>query len=494
LIVTRTTRGSKELHSKGRKIFPKLFCYVNNGNKVKHGNREYVVWDIVESEVATYKHILKRFNDGASMRTIVFEVYDMNKIPLHSYGSYAARMATILRKYQYTGYQLTEEGNVIYLKFQKYEIDNIQVLKDRQFWIKSIPYPLELIGIDEWVDVVERLRVRGAKMNFTMKDRMLRANKDIGTGLLKCAECGSKYYHRELIRKSKTKPTKYYYSYFHNQGFRLKACNQFPRSFQINDINEIMKLFYFYFHLVFDNRNELIKKSQKQLKLRQIILSEDIKRTEKNIEGISKQISKFQKAVETEDDIDTIKQLAKLISQSNDNIEELNISLSEMKIEYENVCIKYSQNMLEITYYDVKEKIMNWFTKLNIEEQRNELIKSITSCKIYNRYMVIESGNIVFLFNIHKHYIFDMELLNKLDKDLIFKEYFVNMTSKKAARKYNEKLILNINLNIKGDIKVRVFKYLARKFNIYYDFVEKTNLVSFVPLTGLQSIEVNLPD
>jgi hypothetical protein len=99
------------------------------------------------------------------------EVSEMNKIPIQHFGSYAVRMGNVLRKYQYTGYQLNEEGNDIFKKFRKNQISTIQILKDRKYWIKSVPYPLELIGIDEWVDITERLQIAGSKLYFSRKER-----------------------------------------------------------------------------------------------------------------------------------------------------------------------------------------------------------------------------------------------------------------------------------------------------------------------------------
>jgi hypothetical protein len=75
-------------------------------------------------------------------------------------------------------------------------------------------------------------------MNLSKKERILKSSKDIATGLLTCADCGAIYYFKQ--QKSEHKKTgwkKYYYSYFHNQGFRLSVCSQFPRSLKIDDIN-----------------------------------------------------------------------------------------------------------------------------------------------------------------------------------------------------------------------------------------------------------------
>jgi hypothetical protein len=127
---------------------------------------------------------------------------------------------------------------------------------------------------------------------------------------------------------------------------------------------------------------------------------------------------------------------------------------------------------------------------LNVEEQRNELIRVISSCKIFNHHLIIDTGKIVFLFDINQHYVFDMDLLDKMNKGEVFKDYFIEMKGSKDARRYNEKLIPNVNLIKNEKTKMRVFQYLIKTYNIVYDISEKTNLISFVSLSGLYGFEL----
>jgi hypothetical protein len=172
LIVGRTSRGQRKQFDEGRKVHQKLYCYEKAGKD----NKGFTIWKPVESEIETYNYILKRYKDGASLRKIMFEVYGMNKPEKYQFASYAAKLGTILRKHQYTGYQLTFEGLELYKQFRKYKIDSIQILKDKKYWIKSVPYPIELISINEWVDIAERLNIRGQKMILTAKGKVLRAS------------------------------------------------------------------------------------------------------------------------------------------------------------------------------------------------------------------------------------------------------------------------------------------------------------------------------
>jgi DNA invertase Pin-like site-specific DNA recombinase len=494
LIVARTSRGQKKQFEEGRRVHQKLFCYEKAGKN----DKGYTIWKPVESEIETYKYILKRYKDGASLRKIMFEVYDMNNIEKYQFASYAAKMGTILRKYQYTGYQLSLEGIDIYKRFRKNEINNLQILKDKKYWIKSVPYPLELISIDDWITVAESLQIRGSKMNLTRKGRILRASKDIGTGLISCGDCGIRFYYKEQkVERKNTGWKKYYYTYFHSQGFKTTICKQYPRSFSVENINEIFKLFYFYFFMVFDNTNELMKESQQNIKHQQIKIKEEIEKLENNITKTKKQLSKFQMALESSDDIEVIKTLAKNISQSNNKIEEQKNSLSKLKISLESLNEKFSKNLLEITYYEVTDKINNWFYNMNIEEQRNELIKVLRACKVFNKIILIDAGTVLFFFDGTFPYKFNYDMLNNLDKDSIYKKYFI--ADGKQFPEINEKLwnideneILNRDEYTIFDIKLKdiseknintnkkTAETLFEVFNIKYDISNHSNIIVFL--------------
>ena len=488
LIVNRTSRGQKKQFAEGRKVHQKLFCYKKNGRD----NKGHVIWEPVESEVETYMYMLKRYKEGASLRKIVMEVKEMNGIGNYQFESYAARMGTVLRKYQYTGYQLNDEGSDIFKKFRNYEINNLQVLKNKEYWIKSIPYPLELISIDEWVEITERLQIRGSKMNLSKKEKLLKANRDIGTGIINCGECNARFYYKQ--QKSKIYPDghrNYYYTYFHKQGFISVICKQLPKSFKIEDINEILKIFYFFFLVVFDNRIELMEQSQRNIKQKQIKTKEKIIKLEKEASIIEKRVFNLQKKFD--ENIfanDLLEILLRNIKTSEDKLNELNNSLSKTKIEYELLCEKFSQNLLNITYYDVVERINNWFFNLTVEEQRNELIRTIDKCLVFNHHLLIEVGTFVFLFDVNDRHKFDMKLLENLNKDKIYKDHFIELKNRKEVRKYNSKLIPNLRLDRDKEFKMRVFQYLIKEYNIVYDLSEKTNLIPFVPLSGLYGFDL----
>jgi DNA invertase Pin-like site-specific DNA recombinase len=484
LIVVRTSRGKQKRVDEGYRVYQRLFGYVNSGRDQKG----HVIWEPVESEVETYKYISKRFLEGANLKKISNELYQSNNFDEKKLFNYAKFYGRILKGYQYTGYQLTIEGTEIFKKFRKNEIENPKILLNRKYWVKSVPFPLELITIEEWVKLVERLQINSKK--FGHGPRILKADKDIATGLVECAICGMRYYSRELKCKTKKKGDVVYSTYYHSSVFAEKKCIQRPKSFNINHLDNIFKLFYFYFYLVFDNRADLIKDSQRNINQTQIKLKEKIVKTDKEIATIEKRIEKFQRLMDKQETDDLLEMILRNIKLSEEKLNELNIELSKLKIEYEIQIDKFNQTEYEMAYYDVKEKINDWFFTLDIEKQRNELIKAIRTCKIFNHHILIDTGKIVFIFDIDQHYIFDMKLLENLNKDEVYKEHFVELKGKREVRKLNDKLIHNVNLTRDKETRMRVFQYLVKEYQILYDITEKTTLISFVPLRGLMMLEL----
>jgi DNA invertase Pin-like site-specific DNA recombinase len=482
LIVARTTRGTRKRIDEGKRAHVKLYGY----GKAGRDENGYTIWIPIESEINTIRYAINRYMDGVSLSQVCNEIYDMNKIEKKLALRRAFTLGRILRKYQYTGFQLTIEGYDIFKRFRKNEIESIQILLDRKFWIKSRNYPIEIINIEDWVRICERLQIQSRNISLSRKDRILRAKKDIATGIIECNECGIKFYYKDQIKKYKSGNTYHYRCYYHHSTFTKTTCKQKPRSFALGSINEIFKLFYFYYLVVFDNRNEQIKESQRNIKQAQLKIKEKMTKLEKEIPAIEGRINRFRIRLDNTAD-DLIDTLLRQIKDSEIKLEKQNIELSKLKIEYEIQNEKFNKAELEMTFYDVAERVNDWFYKLNIEDQRNELIRLIRSCKIFNQYLIIDTGKIVFMFDIRDNHKFDMKLLENLNKGVIFKDHFIELKNKKDVRRYNEKLIPNINLNRDENIRGIVFQYLLENYSIAYNLNNTNNLVSFVSLRGLYS-------
>jgi len=489
LIVARTTRGLRKRIDEGKRSYPKLYGYRKDGKD----DKGYTKWIPVESEIENYKYILKLFTEGKSLRKITYEIQGNLKGDERGLLEHAHFISRIIRGYQYTGYQLTVDGNEIYKRFRNNEIGSLQILLDRKYWVKSASFTLELISIEDWVKTCEVLQIRGAKMSVLKKGRLLRASRSMGTGLIECGTCNSRFYYKEQNISNKKGRKWTYLSYFHHQYFNSTSCKQKPKSFDVKYMDEIFKQFYFHYLLVFDDRNEQIQASLRNIKQTQRKIKEKIAKNEKEISKIEKRILKFKTVLDQSDateEAGIIKVLSRQIDENETVLEDMTEELSKLKIDGELENEKFKSTEAELTYYDVKERINDWFSNLDVEEQRNELIRLINKCTVYGHYLIIDTGKAVFLFDIKKHEVFDMRLLDNLNSDKVYKPYYTKNTNRREARKHNDRLIHNIDLNKGENTRMRVFQYLIKTYKIIYDISEKDRLVSFAPLTGLMGLEL----
>ena len=107
-------------------------------------------------------------------------------------------------------------------RFDKFKIDNLSLLNDSKYYTKSISYHYKLISIEKWIKVVEKLRVNRQKRN---EYRTKKASKDLATGIIKCSECGEKYYSH--THGNKTENKQYYYVYYkHYAPMGTTKCSQ----------------------------------------------------------------------------------------------------------------------------------------------------------------------------------------------------------------------------------------------------------------------------
>jgi hypothetical protein len=120
-------------------------------------------------------------------------------------------------------------------------------------------------------------------------------------------------------------------------------------------------------------------------------------------------------------------------------MEELREKLAGLKIEMEQLNIKYAGTEEENMYYNVKDRIHTFFKKLNVEEQRNELIQTIKKCVVMGTHIIIDSGASIFVFDAENQYLFDSSLLKKLDDDKYFKINFLGQNSGESIMAENNR-------------------------------------------------------
>jgi DNA invertase Pin-like site-specific DNA recombinase len=481
LIVNRMTRGLHKRINEGGRVFCALFGYRKDGKD----NTGHTKWAAVESEIEIYKFCLNNFMNGIGLRKICTELFYSHKTEIKTLNGFVAAIRNTLRRYQYTGYQLTIEGHGIYKKFLKNETDSVQCLLDRGYWVKSLNYPVELISIENWVRVVEKLQETPRKMVATRRKRILRAGSEIGTGLIECGCCGMKFYYRATTSKpSSAGERRLYYYYYHYAAYNGNSCKQKPKVLYSLETNEIFKIFYFYYSLVFDDERNLLFDGQERIRHKIITLKEKKQKLEKELFQAERNTVKFQSVLDETEDVEIIKVIAKSISLNESQKFNVREELEKTNYELDKQNEKLKRSKKELDFYDVKEKIQNWFYKMGAEEQRNELVKLITKCVIFSYYLLIEAGQTVFLFDTKADYFFDLALLEDMDKDKIYKSRIKEMSVYGQTGGNENYKIFKIDLR-NEKIRAIVTRFFNRQFGIIHNLDKISNLISFVDLAGV---------
>jgi hypothetical protein len=238
----------------------------------------------------------------------------------------------------------------------------------------------------------------------------------------------------------------------------VMKCTQ-KKTFVVGSIDEIFKLFYFYFYLIFDDTIEILKESQRKIKTRQLKLSEQIGIYEKNAKQYDKQIVKFKERLDVDkiDELDAkaIGVLAQLISEAEENAKTNYEKLSNAKIEMEQLSVQYEGTEAMSAYYNVKDRINDFFNKMNLEEQRDELIRIIKECLVFQQYLLIDTGTLLFVFDSKLKFKFKKEMLENLDKDNVYKKHFIE---KVGDDKLSFMVLDTSIMDIEDNLKKKIFE------------------------------------
>jgi hypothetical protein len=254
---------------------------------------------------------------------------------------------------------------------------------------------------------------------------------------------------------------------------------------------------------MFDNTKELIQESLRLIKVEQAKITESIKTLEKNEKRYSKQIEKYKRALGEDEDIDinTIKILANLITETEGKRKPNYEELAKAKIALENLKEKYSNDELKNTYYNVKDRIHDFFKKMDTEEKRDNLINTIKECAVYEQYLLIDTGMVLFVFDSAQRYHFDNKLIEYLKDDKYFKMNFLKtnkgtdideyirqgdkvltneaILSHREIREVGNTIVSDYDLNNEHiDLKSAV-RDIFRERYIEYDISGKSNVVFF---------------
>ena len=121
----------------------------------------------------------------------------------------------------------------------------------------------------------------------------------------------------------------------------------------------------------------------------------------------------------------------------NDNI------LSKLKYELDDLDRKFNNDKMELTYYDIKELITRYFENMSAEEKRASIIKIIKRSQIFDKYIIIDTGKLLFVFNINENNILSEKAYNQFKKNVKFRDNFLK-SSELAGYLKDEKSFLNM--------------------------------------------------
>jgi DNA invertase Pin-like site-specific DNA recombinase len=515
LIVARTTRGLHDSINRGIRSYSDFYGYKKDGKT----NEGHVKWVPVKSEIENIKYCYEQLLKGSTLKTILLRLYN-NKSARETEKSFLIKKWTrLLKHFEYTGYSLNTDGLKIFNSFKKYEIESLGELNNKKYYVNSINYPVKIISIDDWITVVERLQVR------KVKEKIRRTDTELCTGIIKCHYCGQKFYYnyRNVVVNGK----EYDYTYYRHIFYNREECNQTPKKLDLDRTDEIFEVFFFYFYLVYDDTRALIKESQRVLKINMMELKEKINDAQNENKKTDKQIDRFREIYEKSDDAELLKLTLIKETELNKKKDKNNEAINKLKNELEELNKKYDDDELELTYYNVKETVINFFENMTIEERRNALIKIIKECLLFNKYILIDTDKILFIFNTEDEIYLTEDTYNEFKNDKKFKgnflhsselldkddeismeitnfsiEVFKNLINENPVenktgvndlwnklnnyfdvRKLGDVRIINYNLDNgeKINMKLTMEKRL-RKLGITYDITEINKIVSFTEL------------
>ena len=143
LIVGRTTRGLHDSFNRRGRSFNFVYGYKKGGMN----ESGYMKWIPVDSELENVKYAFKSLLDGKPIKAITADIFKdaTDKEMVANY----RRLIRIFRQYAYTGYSLNTDGLEILNKFKNCEIENLSVLLNKEYWLKSVPLPVEVVSIED---------------------------------------------------------------------------------------------------------------------------------------------------------------------------------------------------------------------------------------------------------------------------------------------------------------------------------------------------------
>jgi len=418
LIVRRTTRGIHDRINTGRRSYISVYGYRQLGKTDK-----FMAWEPVRSEIENIKFAFESFLDGNSINSIVKKLHsDMTEIKLKAMHR---NYRNILFRFDYTGFSLTTEGAELCNRYKKLEIDSLDFLNKLEngkpkYYVPSINYPVKIVSVENWITSVEKLLDnRKAAKNKRV------AKSDIFSGIIRCPYCGLYYYPRNDHGN-----TYRYYSHIPS-----RKCLQKPKSSRRERINSLVDVFYFYYYLVYEDTNEFLKESQTIANLNIAKVRDRLSLVQSENRKVEKQISNLQSVYEDSTDKDlwklTLTKEAELKMRLDSNSE----TVAKLKSELSRLEAEFKKNLKLLTYESVKNLIIGYFEKLGTEDKRKALLKIIKECVLFKNYLLINTGKMLFIFDIRENYELQEAVYEDFKNDAYFKSQFINREDSKEKYK-----------------------------------------------------------
>ena len=413
LITSRTTRGLRATINTGLRTYNKIYGYKNMGKQANG----YIGWEPVRSEIENIKYSFQKYLAGNSVDSIIKDLNE--ELPEDKRVLFHKNYINVLKRFDYTGFSLTTEGSELYRKYKNFEIENLDFLKEREngkpkYYLPSVNYSVQIVSLEDWVAAAKRLRDN----KLIYKNMKRRTNTEIFTGLMNCPYCNLNYYFHNDDSKN------YGYQYYTHTP--SKKCLQRPKSVRREKINSLIEVFYFYFFLVFDDTKKLLEESQAITNLNLAKIKDRISAAQGENRKIEKQINNFQSLYEESTDRDFLKLTLIKESELKLKLEGNNEVIVKLKSELVRLKDEYNRDKMELTYYNVKEKIIDFVERLSVEDKRAELIKIIKRCQLFGNYLLIDTGKLLFVFNVKEVRVLPSEIYGEFKDDVNFKDNFLS--------------------------------------------------------------------
>lgn len=372
LIVARTTRGFYDAVDKGKRAHAKFYGYKKLG---RDKDKNYL-WEKNPSELDEIRFAYKEYLAGKSLRQIALTLWageDTPKSNLHR----TSKLARFLAHAEYTGYNLKMSGLEVLHKFENFEIPDLHLLKDPQYWVESKPYPEKLISIEDWITIREKLNLNKVAREKNNKE-FRSADKSISTGLIKCGLCGMAYfyYHFRQTYKGNIKDYEYYY---HHKSLNNKICENHPKSLNISNTDAIFEAWFIFWVLIFDRSEELTNEQLEKMAIEKKSIKEKIKNINKEIKETQTREDNYNRALSDKRiSTEQILTISSFIAECINQIQDLTLQRLDQEAQLQKIEVE-TEKAENDKIFNSMHNLIDAYRSGSTEDKRNLLIKVLGS-------------------------------------------------------------------------------------------------------------------